>query len=160
MAWASKSYTFSPSTVAKSSEVNQNFDDMVAGLNTAMPSGGIIMWSGSIASIPSGWLLCNGTSGTPDLRDRFVVGAGSTYAVGATGGAATHTLTTDEIPSHSHPTDADKWFGTRKSDSTSTPSDDITKAIGFADATVSAAGGGGAHNNLPPYYALAFIMKS
>jgi hypothetical protein len=66
------------------------------------PSGGIIMWSGSIASIPSGWLLCNGSSGTPDLRDRFVVGAGSTYAVNATGGAATVTLSTTNLPSHTH----------------------------------------------------------
>jgi hypothetical protein len=68
----------------------------------AFPSGGIIMWSGSIASIPSGWLLCNGTSGTPDLRDRFVVGAGSTYAVNATGGFATYSLSTAQLPSHTH----------------------------------------------------------
>lgn len=68
----------------------------------AFPSGGIIMWSGSIASIPSGWLLCNGTSGTPDLQDRFVVGAGSTYAVNATGGFATYSLSTAQLPSHTH----------------------------------------------------------
>jgi len=68
----------------------------------AFPSGGIIMWSGSIASIPSGWLLCNGTSGTPDLRDRFVVGAGTTYAVGATGGVAATTLIEANLPSHTH----------------------------------------------------------
>jgi hypothetical protein len=49
-------------------------------------SGMILLWSGSVASIPSGWVLCNGSSGTPDLRDRFIVGAGSTYAVNATGG--------------------------------------------------------------------------
>jgi microcystin-dependent protein len=68
----------------------------------AFPSGGIIMWSGSIASIPGGWLLCNGTSGTPDLRDRFIVGAGSTYAVNATGGFATYSLSTAQLPSHTH----------------------------------------------------------
>jgi hypothetical protein len=68
----------------------------------AFPSGGIIMWSGSIASIPSGWLLCNGSSGTPDLRDRFIVGAGSTYAVNATGGSATYNLSTAQLPSHTH----------------------------------------------------------
>lgn len=62
------------------------------------PSGGIIIWSGSAAAIPSGWLLCNGTSGTPDLRDRFVVGAGSTYAVGATGGQNSIT----SVPAHTH----------------------------------------------------------
>jgi hypothetical protein len=59
----------------------------------AFPVGGIIMWSGSVASIPSGWALCNGSNGTPDLRNRFVVGAGSTYAVDATGGSTTTTAT-------------------------------------------------------------------
>ena len=44
------------------------------------------MWSGSIGAIPVGYYLCNGSNGTPDLRDRFVVGAGNTYAVGNTGG--------------------------------------------------------------------------
>jgi hypothetical protein len=62
-----------------------------------VPSGGIIIWSGASTAIPSGWFLCNGLNGTPDLRDRFVVGAGSTYAVGATGGSANATLV-----SHTH----------------------------------------------------------
>jgi len=53
---------------------------------TPIPAGGIIMWSGSIGAIPTGYYLCNGQNGTPDLRDRFVVGAGNTYAVGNTGG--------------------------------------------------------------------------
>jgi microcystin-dependent protein len=69
----------------------------------AFPSGGILMWYGNLAFIPSGWVLCDGTSGTPDLRDRFVVGAGSSYAVGATGGANTVTLTVSEMAAHSHP---------------------------------------------------------
>jgi microcystin-dependent protein len=67
-----------------------------------VPSGGIIMWSGSIAAIPTGWLLCNGSNSTPDLRDRFVVGAGSTYAVDATGGASTVTLSEANLPAHTH----------------------------------------------------------
>ena len=67
-----------------------------------VPSGVILMWSGSIASIPSGWFLCNGANGTPDLRDRFVVGAGSAYAVAATGGYNTVTLTINNLPIHSH----------------------------------------------------------
>lgn len=66
--------------------------------NDFFPSGGIIIWSGAANAIPSGWLLCNGASGTPDLRDRFVVGAGSTYAVGATGGQNSIT----SVPAHTH----------------------------------------------------------
>lgn len=71
-------------------------------IQTALPAGVITMWSGSIASIPAGWALCNGSNGTPDLRDRFVVGAGSAYAVGSTGGANSVTLTTNNLPSHTH----------------------------------------------------------
>lgn len=73
-----------------------------AALAATVPAGVILMWSGSIATIPSGWLLCNGSNGTPDLRDRFVVGAGSAYAVGATGGANTVTLSTANLPAHTH----------------------------------------------------------
>jgi hypothetical protein len=65
--------------------------------SAGVPTGIITMWSGSIATIPLGWLLCNGTNGTPDLRDRFIVGAGSTYSVSATGGSANATLV-----SHDH----------------------------------------------------------
>jgi microcystin-dependent protein len=71
-------------------------------VQAAIPSGVILLWSGSIATIPGGWALCNGSNGTPDLRDRFVVGAGSTYSVGATGGANTVTLDATQIPSHTH----------------------------------------------------------
>lgn len=65
-------------------------------------AGMILLWSGTIATIPSGWALCNGSNGTPDLRDRFVIGAGSTYVVNATGGAANVTLSTVNLPSHTH----------------------------------------------------------
>ena len=76
----------------------------------AFVAGMIILWSGSSATIPTGWLLCDGSSSTPDLRNRFVVGATSTYAVGATGGSAdaivvshTHTATsTVTDPGHFH----------------------------------------------------------
>lgn len=70
----------------------------------SIPSGVITMWSGSIASIPSGWVICDGLNGTPNLTDRFVVGAGSTYAVGGTGGAATVALAEANLPSHTHGT--------------------------------------------------------
>ena len=75
-------------------------DSTVSG--ALVPIGGIIMWSGSVATIPSSWRLCNGANGTPNLQDRFIVGAGSGYAVAATGGSATVTLDTTQMPQHSH----------------------------------------------------------
>jgi len=73
-------------TTASTADLNT-----ITGLSTPngaalIPPGGIIMWSGGIASIPAGWALCNGQNGTPDLRDRFVVGAGGSYGVGERGG--------------------------------------------------------------------------
>jgi hypothetical protein len=76
-----------------------------------VPSGFIGLWSGAAVAIPAGWLLCDGTNGTPNLKDRFIVGAGATYAVGAAGGAtsqtpaitvAGHALITAELPLHNH----------------------------------------------------------
>lgn len=64
----------------------------------AVPIGGIIMWSGAVADIPAGWHLCDGTEGTPDLRNRFVIGAGSSYSPNATGGSSS----ISGVPSHSH----------------------------------------------------------
>ena len=71
--------------------VIQTYDNLYGIIGTtaavsAVPSGGIIMWSGSIGSIPSGYYLCNGQNGTPNLEDSFIVGSGNTYAVGNTGG--------------------------------------------------------------------------
>jgi hypothetical protein len=74
-----------------SGSVIQTYDNLYGILGTApsvnaIPAGSIIMWSGSIGAIPSGYVICDGTNGTPDLRDRFVVGSGNTFAVGNTGG--------------------------------------------------------------------------
>lgn len=177
------------------------------------PVGGIIMWSGSIASIPSGWALCNGTSGTPDLRDRFIIGAGSTgYPSPAqTGGSFTSTtsangshshslniensgshshnisvtgtaLTLDQIPPHAHTFRAGgngSGFTTSTAGGTGTLTTNAAGGNGsaanahshssFADAqglhshtgTILTAGDH-THtvNSTPPYYALAFIMKT
>jgi len=72
----------------------------------SVPSGAILIWSGSVANIPTGYVLCNGSNSTPDLRNRFVVGAGtgSNYTISDTGGSNTTTLTTGHLPSHSHST--------------------------------------------------------
>jgi hypothetical protein len=80
-------------------DVQAAIDELAAGvagfeIPNVVPVGGIILWSGSVASIPADWALCDGTNGTPDLRNRFVVGAGSTYAVDETGEGS--------IPEHSH----------------------------------------------------------
>jgi microcystin-dependent protein len=139
-----------------------------------VPSGTIVMWSGSIASIPSGWVLCNGSNGTPDLRDRFIVGAGSSYSVADTGGEASHTLTISEMPSHNHGGSTSSSGNHRHSMPNSTHSGDglahgsihhnnagvvYTDYAGSHSHTISSQGGGNAHENRPPYYALAFIMK-
>jgi len=157
----SKTYTFSPSTTIKSAEVNQNFDDAIDGLNVAAPSGLISLWSGAIVDIPDGWFLCNGANSTPDLRNKFVVGAGDTHAVDAVGGESTHVLSEAEIPVLSHAGhNAQQWFGTRKAVDTTTDDLDAGKNVGFKAATIPNHGSGNAHNNLPPFHALAYIMKS
>jgi microcystin-dependent protein len=148
-------------------------------INTAMPTGGIILWSGAANAIPTGWLLCDGTSGTPNLRDRFVVGAGSTYAVGATGGAATVTLATTNLPAHTHTlSSGDTASHTHAITTVFNPGGGsaggmVYSAVGqpFTSQSTQAAapaltgssgstGSGTAHENLPPYYALCYIMKS
>lgn len=185
----------------------------VAASAFSVPTGGIIMWSGSIASIPAGWFLCNGTNGTPNLTDRFTVMAGGAYAVGASGGSAnavlpshTHTATAgNQSANHVHTMNfntstasVNHNHGIQNYDSASGTQRDIfvadqvfntsgsASATNFAptfDAgadhvhlvngstagvsadhnhviTVATAGVSGTNANLPPYYALAYIMKS
>lgn len=83
----------------KNSSFEAKMDLIIAALSggssSGVPNGAIIMWSGTVATIPNGFLLCDGTNGTPDLRNRFVIGAGDTYAVGATGGSSATTSVGD-----------------------------------------------------------------
>lgn len=123
-----------------------------------LPSGCILLWSGAKDAIPDGFVLCDGQNNTPDLRSKFVLGAGSTYAVGATGGEAAHTLTVNEIPSHTH----DIYHGGFSSDPThnSVRSGYIGENNSVAESgVITNTGGGQPHNNMPPYYALCYIMK-
>jgi microcystin-dependent protein len=63
-----------------------------------------LIWKGAANQIPSGWVLCDGNNNTPDLRSRFVVGASASggYSVGAQGGSDSVTLSTSQLPSHTH----------------------------------------------------------
>lgn len=173
---------------------------------TAVPDNVIIMWYGSLLSIPTGWKLCDGTNGTPDLRDKFIVGAGSTYAVGATGGVTTVTLTAPQLPTHTHPyssltvSPAGDHAHTLTFSSTGDhnhpyPTSLLTNASGrpflagpgtlggttttpagnhshpvfnsptdnththTVTATTEPTGGSGSHDNLPPYYGIALLMR-
>lgn len=161
-----------------------------------VPAGGIIMWSGAISAIPSGWFLCDGTNGTPDLTGRFVIhadaDAAGTYNVGDTGGSTTsgaHTLTESEIPAHVHSVDPPNTSTTNNthshtSSANSVANDTVTVGSGGANGSdngtatagnthshnvniaafdSASTGGSGSHshaNTIPPYYALAYIMKS
>lgn len=108
-----------------------------------LPVGMIVLWSGSIATIPSGWALCDGTNGTPNLKNKFIVCAGDTYAVAATGGALTHTHAATQ-PAHSH---GFSGGGPIQSGS------GLVLSATTPTITVPSV------NHLPPYYALAYIMK-
>lgn len=111
-----------------------------------MQRGLIIIWSGAIVDIPAGWVLCDGNNGTPDLRNRFIIGAGDTYSVDDTGGSLVHT----------HPFTGDGHTHTLPAGT------DIVSGPGFDNESSSAAvtGTTDAGPNLPPYYTLAFVMKT
>ena len=131
--------------------------------NESLPIGSIIIWSGTVASIPTGWQFCDGSNGTPDLRDRFVVGArqdsGGIAVTGVSGvltkigGEAKHTLTIAEMPAHTH---SYRWWSAWYFSG----STELAAKGSYNDnAQTSSVGGGQPHNILPPYYALCFIMK-
>ena len=97
--------TGNPNKIVKGTELNSEFDAIAVAVATkqdTLPTGIIVMWSGATNAVPTGWALCNGQNGTPDLRDRFIVGAGSSYGVGNLGGNDNVTLTTSNLPAHSH----------------------------------------------------------
>ena len=132
----------------------------------SVPAGIITMWSGSIADIPEGWVLCDGTNGTPDLRDRFVVGAtqdGSGVAktsvkgsLMVSGGEHEHALSIAEMPSHTHSFGPSLVYHAPGSGGEAEAAGDgghSPKVI------LGSTGGNGAHENCPPFYALAYIMK-
>lgn len=147
-----------------------------------VPAGAILIWSGSASDIPDGFALCDGTNGTPDLRDRFVLGAGKSYSVNSTGGEEEHTLTKNEIPDHVHGIGS---FGSNNGlfgSLTTAVNVDFpgTKSTGWNGSGNGSFNGGNkidytqlatsfivneeiriaqSHNNMPPYYSLCYIMR-
>ena len=139
-----------------------------------MPLGGIIMWSGS--NVPSGWALCDGNNNTPDLRGRFVLGSGAgtnltARTIGQRGGEEKHILTTNEMPSHIHgvtdPGHAHQIYNDNSragwnggayyaSDRKEGTAWSLTSLTGIS---IQSTGSGAAHENMPPFYVLAYIMR-
>ena len=149
--------------------------ESIVGISTIL-QGFIVMWSGSVANIPNGYLLCDGNNGTPDLTDRFIVGAGvfgsSAYSPDDIGGNDNVTLSLNQLPAHTHGvTDPGhthtytRFSGTARVDndeshqrlngSTTATTNSNTTGI-----SIDSAGGGQAIDIRPKYYALCFIMKS
>ena len=177
--WMQAGYSYKFIIQTASAVTLQTLDNLYPILQNApasaptLPTGMILLWSGSIGSIPSGYVICDGTNSTPDLRDRFVIAAGSTYAVGATGGSAdaivvshTHTLTD---PGHKHTTSVDGHLLFDNNGATGVvpyggpgtyPGTVFTMATNTTGITLASTGTSGTNANLPPYYALAYIMKT
>lgn len=163
-----------------SSKTSTNLASSIATISTeSIPSGAIIMWSGSSTNIPSGWALCNGQNGTPNLIGRFVLGADNTtqteasesgpsdqYPPHETGGEATVKLTILQLPAHDHIERVgdngqikDAAYLSRTSSSSYRRLESTTIGMPTSVLTTGATGGNESHNNMPPYYTLCYIMK-
>lgn len=133
---------------------------------SGIPTGGIIIWSGTSDNIPDGWALCDGENGTPDLRGRFVLGAtteadeeGNTaHPVGETGGSEEVALTLGQMPAHSHLVNTKSTENKPYTDSFIDVSSQIGKTYSYS-AITTGQGSSESHPNMPPYYVLAYIMK-
>lgn len=121
-----------------------------------IPAGVIVIWSGSEENIPSGWALCDGENGRPNLRDRFILGSGAKHTVGETGGSEEVTLTVAQMPEHNHTTDiahtginislgSNRFYGRSGQE--------------VASVVTSDSGNSEPHPNMPPYYTLCYIIK-
>jgi hypothetical protein len=176
--WLTSGYNYkfvvedSNSTIIKTYDNIYGIPSSSGSGSSSIPSGCIIVWSGAVGAVPTGYYLCNGLNGTPDLRNSFVLGAGSTYSVGQTGGSTdavvvshTHTASVTD-PGHAH-----NYTTTTASDSTANTfyvsqqgttintGTTTTASTGISVAN-STTGVSGTNANMPPYYALCYIMKA
>ena len=187
--WMQTGYSYKIVIQTSSGSTLQTLDNLYPILQNAptsapsLPSGAIILWSGSIGSIPSGYVICDGTNSTPDLRDRFVVAAGNTYSVGQTGGSAdaivvshTHTATvataslTGTITTLVNRsgfsggtgivTSSGSTGSAANQTSVNVPDTLTIDASHTHSVTNSSTGTSGTGANNPLFYALAYIMKS
>lgn len=145
--------------------INNKLMTLQNSITEIIPFGSIIMWAGLISEIPNGWVICDGQNGTPDLRSRFIIGTGKGNGLTERelhdiGGAETHKLTIEEMPSHSHKFKT-KFVG--RSCRYHGSGIEMSSSSGYANAdegAIFSSGSDKSDNNMPPFYALAFIMKT
>ncbi len=131
--------------------------DVVLGSN--MPSGAIIIWHGTIGSIPAGWLICDGNSGTPNLLTKFLQGVATAGTnPGTTGGSATHVLSEAELASHVHTVGT--WTASASGTQHATKISQSNNSTNSQTPPTSSVGSDSAHENEPTFYDVAFLMKS
>lgn len=136
-----------------------------------IPAGFIGLWSGTIANIPTGWHLCDGTNSTPDLRDKFILGVSAEENPGGMGGAHNRTLSIANLPAHTHGainghTHYCKSYHHApgvQSQGLVAP-DMLSNLVGYMTQsagghTHSSVGSDSSFDNRPAYYKLAYIMK-